>query len=520
MNGSGTFNPQILVDKLSKLNSSQQSIETLSHWCIFHRKKARQVVETWDRQYHHSPRDQRLSFLYLANDILQNSRRKGAEFVAEFWKVLPDALNDVIEKGDDAGRKAALRLVDIWEDRKVFGSRGHVLKEELLGRNSDIRNSSGRSINYKLKHPTGESLEKIISSYEQIYHGPVDEEALFGRCRTAITSFEKMKEMHNNITLGNISGSDAVELKEQHNILRDCVEQLKIVESVRASLQSHLREALHEQDLKIEQVHNLLQVVLSQYEHATNICQQLQITIPSQSLLDPNEAPLPPSDAPPGFHGEDSLNSAIISNKQEPIAVRYTQQQHDPLPTNISPRTENEQRKNTAAEVAAKLTASTSSAQMLSYVLSSLASEGIIGSQSMKEDYSSDSKRPKVDDNVPPYVPSAPPPPPPPFPHPDSINPPPPPPPLPPPTMPLMPPLMPGATAPQFIPGAGPMMGMPYSFGSSSMQLPPLPLPTYPMVGIPPYSLPQNPFQGLPMPEGASSLSQPPLSAAPPISRQ
>lgn len=73
--------------------------------------KAKQVVETWGRQFHCAPREQRLAFLYLANDILQNSRRKGAEFVAEFWKVLPDSLRDVIEHGDGAAKSAALRLV-------------------------------------------------------------------------------------------------------------------------------------------------------------------------------------------------------------------------------------------------------------------------------------------------------------------------------------------------------------------------------------------------------------------------
>ena len=73
--------------------------------------KAKQVVETWDRQFHCAHREQRLPFLYLANDILQNSRRKGAEFVAEFWKVLPDSLHDVIEHGDENAKSAALRLV-------------------------------------------------------------------------------------------------------------------------------------------------------------------------------------------------------------------------------------------------------------------------------------------------------------------------------------------------------------------------------------------------------------------------
>lgn len=73
--------------------------------------KAKQVVETWDKQFHCSPREQRLAYLYLANDILQNSRRKGSEFVGEFWKVLPHALRDVIGSGDEFGRNAALRLV-------------------------------------------------------------------------------------------------------------------------------------------------------------------------------------------------------------------------------------------------------------------------------------------------------------------------------------------------------------------------------------------------------------------------
>jgi regulator of Ty1 transposition protein 103 len=51
--------------------------------------------------------------LYLANDILQNSRRKGLEFVNEFWTVLPPLLRAVVETGDEAVRNAAFRLV--WD---------------------------------------------------------------------------------------------------------------------------------------------------------------------------------------------------------------------------------------------------------------------------------------------------------------------------------------------------------------------------------------------------------------------
>lgn len=54
---------------------------------------------------------QKVPLLYLANDILQNSKRKGNEFVSEFWKVLPSALKDVVEKGSDHGKNVVSRLV-------------------------------------------------------------------------------------------------------------------------------------------------------------------------------------------------------------------------------------------------------------------------------------------------------------------------------------------------------------------------------------------------------------------------
>jgi hypothetical protein len=83
----------------------------LSHWCIFHRKKAKEIVDTWASKFHAAPKEQRVPFLYLANDILQNSRRKGPEFVNAFWTVLPAVLRDVLDTGDETVRNPAYRLV-------------------------------------------------------------------------------------------------------------------------------------------------------------------------------------------------------------------------------------------------------------------------------------------------------------------------------------------------------------------------------------------------------------------------
>lgn len=46
---------------------------------------------------------------------------------------------------------------------------------------------------------------------------------------------------------GHVSSGIGDELKEQHGVLRDCIEQLAVVESARANLVSLLRDTLQEQ---------------------------------------------------------------------------------------------------------------------------------------------------------------------------------------------------------------------------------------------------------------------------------
>ncbi|XP_060191940.1 uncharacterized protein LOC132621619 [Lycium barbarum] len=389
-----TFNTQILVDKLAKLNSSQQSIETLSHWCIFHMNKAKQVVETWAQQFHCSPREQRLSFLYLANDILQNSRRKGSEFVGEFWKVLPDALRDVIENGNEYGKNAALRLISIWDERKVFGSRGQLLKEEFAGKHV----GNGKHSGGKVRSSAGDALDKIVSSYQILYGGQIDEDAILSRCRNAISSVAKIdKEIGSDLNPGHLNGSGIVdELKGQHTILKDCVVQLTTVESSRANLISHLREVLQEQEYKLDQVRNQLQAAQSHADQAGSIFRQfLNCDGNGQILAEQNRKEASTSQAPHTF---------ISGNREQSAPVMYTRQVSYEKSGN-----HDEDMKSAAAAVAAKLTASTSSAQMLTYVLSSLASEGVIGNSTQESSHDNQpEKRMKLENDRSSYAPLAP----------------------------------------------------------------------------------------------------------------
>lgn len=197
---------------------------------------------------------------------------------------------------------------------------------------------------------------------------------------------------------------------------------------------------------------------------------------------------------------------------------------------------EEDPRKSAAAAVAAKLTASTSSAQMLSYVLSSLASEGVIGNPMTESssDYHSE-KRAKLENDGRSYVPSQNPQQPlPPF----SLseptqhyasssnqqstpNEPPPPPSSSPPPLPPPPPMPQQYPVPQFMQNVGPVNSMAYSYGVIQQ---PSNMAAYPAAGISmnnvsPYTPQMNPYQGF---QGSDGNYYNPSSSMPmvPISRQ
>lgn len=540
-----------MADKLSKLNSSQQSIESLSRWCISHRKKAKQIVESWDKLFKSAQREQRVSFLYLANDILQNSRRKGSEFVNEFWKVLPSALKNVYGTGDEHGKKAASRLVDIWEERKVFGSRGQNLKDEMLGKSPPAPTlvSNGKSSNpikivkrdaqsLRIKLAVGAMPEKIITSFQSVHDQNIDEEDVLNKFKGAILrAGEIERDVEGMSSQGNLQRSPLIdEILEQENVLQQCVNQLENAEAARTALVSQLKDALRDQEPLLELIRTQLQVARCQLDQVVNLRGRLTsppMIIHNQQLEATRGA-------------EANMPSPQLNNLPPPAQT---------VMSSATTKTiEEEKKKAAAAAVAAKLAASTSSAQMLTSVLSSLVAEEVasMSGGSKSAGFSSGlsmfppEKRPKLEKpmsvsdvnnseagstayftnlqqqsmgNVPvalstsmqsmsqanqmqaPFPPSAPPPPPPPGPPSNS------------PTN-------------QFVQSAG---LMPYGYGSSTLPLPP-PLPSHIAMGLarpaPPQlpqssqTQPQTSNGGYYRPPGIGFYGQSHQATPPPVPRQ
>ncbi|KAK7792284.1 hypothetical protein R5R35_013313 [Gryllus longicercus] len=136
------FTEGALAKKLADLNSSQQSIQTLSLWLIHHRKHHATIVRVWFKELQKAKDNRKLTFMYLANDVIQNSKKKGPEFGREFGGVLRKAFECVSGPDSDEKTKKSLeRILGIWEDRAVYDAR--LIKEFKKGLEGPPANDGG-----------------------------------------------------------------------------------------------------------------------------------------------------------------------------------------------------------------------------------------------------------------------------------------------------------------------------------------------------------------------------------------
>ncbi|XP_022920955.1 regulation of nuclear pre-mRNA domain-containing protein 1B isoform X2 [Onthophagus taurus] len=113
------FSEGAFMKKLTELNSSSQSIQTLSLWLIHHRKHHGIVVKNWFKELLKAKDSRKLTLMYLANDVIQNSKKKGPEYNKEFGGVLKKAFEHM--SSTDEKIKASLgRLIHIWKEREMY----------------------------------------------------------------------------------------------------------------------------------------------------------------------------------------------------------------------------------------------------------------------------------------------------------------------------------------------------------------------------------------------------------------
>lgn len=97
--------------------------------------------------------------MYLANDVIQNSKKKGPEYSKEFGKILKNALAHISDtcSNDEKTIGSLGRILKIWEDRSVY-------EEKAIEEYRTALNKTNDSAGEKVQSTTASSSAKRKST--------------------------------------------------------------------------------------------------------------------------------------------------------------------------------------------------------------------------------------------------------------------------------------------------------------------------------------------------------------------
>ncbi|KAK5854923.1 hypothetical protein PBY51_005073 [Eleginops maclovinus] len=123
--------------RFQSVSNTMDSIQGLSTWCIDNKKYHSLIVRHWMKCLKKSDTSQRLNLFYVANDVIQNCKRKNAiVYRTAFAEMLPEAFLLVNSEGDLKVIQSVERILSIWEERGVYAGtlitelRSNLVKEE------------------------------------------------------------------------------------------------------------------------------------------------------------------------------------------------------------------------------------------------------------------------------------------------------------------------------------------------------------------------------------------------------
>lgn len=104
--------------RLDSVSNSQENIQSLSLYLLHKKKLHKSIVDQWLQAVARAKPSHRLTLLYLANDVIQNARKKGIkEYLESFQPALSQVMQLLLEPSI---RKNVLRVLEIWTQRNIY----------------------------------------------------------------------------------------------------------------------------------------------------------------------------------------------------------------------------------------------------------------------------------------------------------------------------------------------------------------------------------------------------------------
>lgn len=118
--------------RLTLVNGTQESVQTLSLWILYHRSQHENLIKTWFKVLKRSKPMHRLTLFYVANDVVQNAKKQNAFIYQQAFKPYFNSAMSYVK--ETAIKKKIQRILEIWRERGVYDEDfvGELLKK-LLG---------------------------------------------------------------------------------------------------------------------------------------------------------------------------------------------------------------------------------------------------------------------------------------------------------------------------------------------------------------------------------------------------
>ncbi|EFO22068.1 hypothetical protein LOAG_06418 [Loa loa] len=116
------FSEAAMSRRLQTLNTTQQSVQMMSMWLLHHQKShAETIVKVWLQEIKKETKPVRLiNLLYLANDVIQNSRKHCPHFMGMFYENLEPAFRHVSVHADADAVVAMKKILRVFRERQIY----------------------------------------------------------------------------------------------------------------------------------------------------------------------------------------------------------------------------------------------------------------------------------------------------------------------------------------------------------------------------------------------------------------
>lgn len=141
-------------------------------------------------------KSKKLTFMFLANDVIQNSKRKGPEYAGEFSKVLVRAFGHIRDvcSVDKKTIDSLDRILKIWDDRKVYDENEiRAYRKALTGSSTSSIGSGTAGEEKKRKH---EDSSAVVASAKKTKAPSSTKEAAAVAKSEVVVEVNGTKETH------------------------------------------------------------------------------------------------------------------------------------------------------------------------------------------------------------------------------------------------------------------------------------------------------------------------------------